>query len=271
MSSQRLQQILASQTQPVVIALSGGIDSLTLMTVAASVRRSDRTIAVHAVSAAVPQQATDRCRRLARQFDWELQEIDAGEFRSEQYVSNPVNRCYYCKSSLFDAILSSADSSMLIATGTNTDDLGDYRPGLAAASERQVWQPYVEAGVDKKLIRSIATEFGLGELSNLPAQPCLSSRIETGISIDVNDLRFVHKVETALEELLGRGDIRCRVANDGIVAQVSNDLGVFDNETKYLQVESLLKRLCGEHDRKFLKIAPYSMGSAFLHDGSVSA
>jgi len=264
-SALSLQQILSAQELPLYIALSGGIDSLTLMTIAATVRRAP-TIAVHAVSAAVPSQATERCRRLAAQFDWQLQEINAGEFESAQYVSNPVNRCYYCKSSLFDTILSAVGESAVIATGTNTDDLGDYRPGLKAAAERRIWQPYVEAGVDKDAIRALALEYGLGNLSRLPAQPCLSSRIETGITINVDDLRFVHAVETALEELLGPGDMRCRVVSAGVVAQLPNSSGVFDSDKKYQMVESLVKNICTQHSRQFIKIEPYAMGSAFLHN-----
>ena len=268
MKLQSLQQILQLQTQPLYIALSGGIDSLTLMTVAAKARTAP-TIAVHAVSAAVPLAATERCRGLAKKFGWQLEEIDAGEFNHEQYVANPVNRCYYCKSSLFDAILAriedKAAGQVLIATGTNTDDLGDYRPGLKAAAERQVWQPYVEAGIDKNAIRAIAVEAGLGDLSRLPAQPCLSSRIETGITINVDDLRFVHKVESALEKLLGPGDIRCRVVSEGVVAQVPDDSGVFTDDKKYQLVENLVKEICADNNRQLVRVAPYSMGSAFLH------
>jgi len=99
----KLEQLLAAKADDLYIALSGGIDSITLMRVAAEVR-SAPTVAVHAVSAAVPSEATERCRELSSLHSWQLVELDAGEFNNNHYIANPVNRCYYCKSSLFDSI-----------------------------------------------------------------------------------------------------------------------------------------------------------------------
>lgn len=268
MSLEKLERILSLQTDDLHIALSGGIDSITLMTVAAKVRTAP-TIAVHAISAAVPGDATNRCRELAAQYNWQLLELDAGEFNNKQYVANPVNRCYYCKSSLFDSILSRLDGNGCIATGTNVDDLGDYRPGLNAAGERGVWQPYVEAGVDKSAIRQIALQYGLGELSRLPAQPCLSSRVETGISINTDDLGFVYKMEKALSAHLGAGDIRCRIVADGIVVQLPSDSQVFTSKPIHQSTEELIYKICSEKQRTFLRIEPYKMGSAFVHGENV--
>lgn len=263
-----LQEVLKAEQKPVYIALSGGIDSLTLMTIAAKVRTAP-TIAMHAVSAAVPIEATQRCRELAGKYHWTLKELNAGEFNSEQYIQNPVNRCYYCKSSLFESIVAEVGLGCLIATGTNTDDLGDYRPGLKAARERDVWQPYVEAGISKNMIRELALESGLGALAQLPAQPCLSSRIETGISINVIDLRFVHQVETELSRYLGADDIRCRIVNDGVVAQLPADSQAFGDHKVYDTVVELVGNLCTDNNRKFLRVEPYRMGSAFLRNAEV--
>ena len=271
-SLERLEEILSEQTNELFIALSGGIDSITLMSVAAKVR-SAPTVAVHAVSAAVPSDATVRCRELAAKYNWQLLELDAGEFSNKQYLANPVNRCYYCKSSLFDSITSHLGSNSCIATGTNRDDLGDYRPGLNAAGERGVWQPFVEAGVGKNEIRKIAVQYGLGELSQLPAQPCLSSRIETGININTDDLGFVYQMEKALTTHLGAGDIRCRIVSGGVVVQLPADSCVFTNKSDRQSTETLIERICSEKQRKFLKIEPYKMGSAFVHkekDGVVT-
>lgn len=259
-----LEKLLTQRMDDLYIAVSGGIDSITLMRVAAAVR-STPTIAVHAVSAAVPSEATDRCRQLASTYGWHLLQFDAGEFSDHYYVSNPVNRCYYCKSRLFDSIISQLDTDYCIATGTNTDDLGDYRPGLEAAGERNVWQPYVEAGIDKNGIRDLALQYGLGELSQLPAQPCLSSRIETGIKINTDDLGFVHRMERKLVEQLGEGDIRCRIVSDGVVIQLSRDCGVFESAARLKSITELARQFCKNSSRRFLKIEPYKMGSAFLH------
>lgn len=263
MNKEALENILARRQGELYIALSGGVDSLTLMRVAAAVR-SLPTIAIHAVSAAVPAQATTRCRDLAAQYNWQLIQIDAGEFNDARYVSNPVDRCYYCKSSLFDSIVARLEGDFSIATGTNTDDLGDYRPGLKAAGERNVWQPYVEAGIDKSTIRKLALQFGLGELSQLPAQPCLSSRIETGIKINADDLGFVHRMERQLTGIIGNGDIRCRIVSEGVVVQLPADCSVFKSDTDRRQLETQLEKLCQDSARHLVRIEPYRMGSAFL-------
>lgn len=272
---QRLCELLSAKKGVLKIALSGGIDSITLMTVAARVR-TEPTIALHAVSAAVPDEATVRCRELASRYGWPLDEIDAHEFDNAHYIANPVNRCYYCKSSLFDRIMEtthnnliSSDQHYTIATGTNTDDLGDYRPGLIAARERDVWQPYVAASIDKKTIRLIAQQEGLGKLSELPAQPCLSSRVETGIAINVKDLGFIHRVETSVTRLTQAGDIRCRITQSGVTVQLPADNEIFQNNQANLQAEELVWQLCREEDRIFNGFEPYRMGSAFLKNTGV--
>lgn len=259
----KLEKILCQRTDDLYIALSGGIDSITLMRVAAEIRTAP-TFAMHAVSAAVPAEATNRCRELASLYNWRLVQIDAGEFNDSQYVTNPVNRCYYCKSRLFDSIKMQLEGDYCIATGTNTEDLGDYRPGLKAAGERGVWQPYVEAGMDKQGIRNLALQYGLGVLSQLPAQPCLSSRIETGITIDTADLGFVHRLERKLAEKLGDGDIRCRIVSEGVVVQLPADCVVFKSVVQRQSIEELISTYCKKSARQLIRIEPYRMGSAFL-------
>ncbi len=269
-SREVLEKILCQRTDDLYIALSGGIDSITLMRVAAEIRTAP-TVAMHAVSAAVPAEATNRCRELALRYNWRLVQIDAGEFNDRQYVSNPVNRCYYCKSRLFDSIKAQLEGDYCIATGTNTDDLGDYRPGLKAAGERDVWQPYVEAGIDKQAIRDLALQYDLGVLSQMPAQPCLSSRIETGIKIDTDDLAFVHRLERKLAEQLGDGDIRCRILSGGVVVQLPADSVVFNSVVQRQSIEKLISTYCKKSAHRLIKIEPYKMGSAFLRAASVEA
>lgn len=263
-AQQRLESLLRTRDGTLYIALSGGIDSITLMTVAARVR-SAPTIAVHAVSEAVPAEATARCRELAAQRGWHLRVLNAGEFSDQRYIDNPVNRCYYCKTNLFSRITDQIEvQSATIATGTNLDDLGDYRPGLIAASENAVWQPFAEAGVDKATIRQIARSENLAELSELPAQPCLSSRVETGIAINGADLLFAHRIERRLASEIGDGDIRCRITADGIVAQLPADTPAFVDPQQMARLESLLRELCQKDNRQLDRIEPYRMGSAFL-------
>ena len=173
------------------IAVSGGVDSLTL---AAHAGRRMRITAAHAVSPAVPAEATARVKAMAAKEGWPLRIIDAREFSDPRYLGNPLNRCYFCKTNLYRRIAEALPGT--IASGANTDDLGDFRPGLAAAEEHGVVHPYVEAGVSKAQLRALAASLGLGEVASLPAQPCLASRVETGIPIDAGDLRFIDRVET---------------------------------------------------------------------------
>jgi len=144
------------------LALSGGVDSMTLAVFTARRLGSGRVTMMHAVSAAVPEEATARVKAWAVRESWRLQLIDAGEFADENYRANPVNRCFFCKGHLYGTIAQRTTGTIL--SGTNTDDLGEYRPGLEAAREKSVRHPFVEAGMDKRAVRSLARSLGLGDL-----------------------------------------------------------------------------------------------------------
>jgi uncharacterized protein len=261
----KLCSLLRERQGALYVALSGGIDSITLMRIAAQVR-SAPTVAVHAVSAAVPDDATERCRALAAKYQWQLREIDAREFDDPDYLRNPHNRCYYCKRSLFRAMAVCIEvaGTATLATGTNTDDLGDYRPGLQAAAEQQVWQPYVEAQVDKHTLRDMAREQGLGELAELPAAPCLSSRVETGIAIDAGDLKLIHQVEKLVTGLTGPGDIRCRIMQRGVIVQLPADSLIFVDQRVKTEASSRIGALCAQAGKPFVDFEEYVRGSAFI-------
>jgi pyridinium-3,5-biscarboxylic acid mononucleotide sulfurtransferase len=247
----RLELVLARFPR-LAVAVSGGVDSLTLATIAA--RMVPDFVAVHAVSPAVPERASDRVRKMARQQDWRLIEIGAGEFADADYLSNPINRCYFCKSNLYKRIREVTDRP--IAAGTNLDDLRDFRPGLTAASESHVVHPFVEAEIDKKALREIADRAGLGNVASLPAQPCLSSRVETGIPISERDLDFIDRVERLAEAALGQVTLRCRITKSGV--RIETEVGVPPP-----LVENI-RELCGAENRPFLGIAAYRQGSAFV-------
>ncbi len=240
----------------IAIALSGGVDSMTLAHVAH--RSGARAAMFHAVSPAVPPHATARVREHAAAEGWDLQVVGAGEFDDPDYMANPVNRCYFCKSNLYARLR--AATGAVICSGTNTDDLGDFRPGLAAASEQGVRHPFVEAGIDKASIRAMARELELPELADLPAQPCLSSRVETGLAIDPEALALVDRVERRLTSLLGPGDIRCRVTRQGLRIELPPEsiaaLHPADRSSIEAEVVAAGHRLAG--------VRPYVKGSAFL-------
>ncbi len=240
------------------VAVSGGIDSMILAFVAHRFSRT-RAVMLHAISPAVPQSATARVERYAASEGWQMKWIDAGEFADANYRQNPVNRCYYCKSNLYDRIREAVTSP--IASGTNVDDLGDFRPGLKAASERNVIHPYVESGFDKAAIYRLARHHALSDLAELPAQPCLASRVETGIAIDPNDLAFIEMMEIHASSLTSRlTDIRCRTTSAGVVIEVGSS---FPNERRQALTDSSAD-LCAKHGRVFVGVRDYRRGSAFI-------
>jgi uncharacterized protein len=239
----------------IAIAVSGGGDSMTLAHVAA---QTVDAVMVHAVSPAVPADATARVKRHAERHGWSLVVTDAGEFADGRYVANPVDRCYFCKSNLYARIADHTERT--IASGANLDDLGDYRPGLVAARERRVVHPLVEAGIDKSGVRAIAATLGLGDLAELPAQPCLASRIETGIAIDAADLVFVNHVEDLIRAIApDLADIRCRITRRGVVVEADEP-----PSERLDAIERLAAVATREAGRVFAGVAPYRKGSAFI-------
>ena len=242
------------------IAVSGGVDSTTLAGLAHRVLGRRATM-MHAVSPAVPPEATRRVRDLAAGEGWQLQVLDAGEFADPRYRANPADRCFYCKTNLYAGIAAATRAQIL--SGTNRDDLSDWRPGLKAAAEHGVRHPYVEAGIDKQGVRALARALGLGAVAELPASPCLSSRVETGIAIDPAELALVHAVETLLAERLGATTtLRCRIRRGGLSVEL--DPAVLDAlcDDARAGIATAIAALPGG-DRP-LAFAPYRMGSAFL-------
>lgn len=246
---------------PLAVAVSGGVDSMTL---AAAAHRALGTGAsmFHAVSPAVPAEATARVRAMAARHDWTLSVIDAGEFADPDYRRNPVNRCFFCKNNLYGRI--AAETALTIASGTNLDDLGDFRPGLEAATHYGVRHPFVEAGIDKQAIRAIARHFGLDDVAELPAAPCLSSRIETGIAIDAGDLAFVHEVERTVQRAIEPRTVRCRVRRSGVVVEL--------DEGSLARLPARLRHtvdaLARAQGRGPIAFTAYVQGSAFLRPAS---
>jgi pyridinium-3,5-biscarboxylic acid mononucleotide sulfurtransferase len=232
------------------IAVSGGVDSMTLAH--AAHRRLPDVLMVHAASPAVPAQATARVRAHAARAGWRLLVTGAGEFDDPRYRANPVDRCYFCKTNLYARIAAVTD--MPIASGANLDDLSDYRPGLTAAAEHGVVHPFVVAEMKKDAVRALARAWGLDDLAELPGQPCLSSRVETGIAVRAEDLGFIDRMERLLAPALPAGtDLRCRITRAGVVIEAGPGVD-----------EAAARGLCLAEGRAFLGVRPYRRGSAFL-------
>jgi uncharacterized protein len=223
------------------IAVSGGVDSMTLAHVARRFARA-RTTMYHAGGPAVPATARARVDAHARAHGWPLVVLDAGEQRDERYRANPLDRCYYCKTNLYD--------------------LADFRPGLQAAAEHGVVHPYVEAGLDKAAVYALAAALELRDLERLPAQPCLASRVETGIAIEHADLTFIDEVETMLAGELGaEATVRCRVTHRGVVVELADAV----DRRRVERVRAMVSEACARAARVFAGVRPYRRGAAFLH------
>ena len=259
-----LEALLAAigQTGAVGVALSGGVDSMTLAAAAHAVLGHSATM-YHAQSPAVPSEATARVAAMAAARGWRLEMFDAGEFGRAEDLANPIDRCFHCKTSLYGAIR--ARTAAHLVSGTNLDDLGEYRPGLRAADEHAVRHPYVEVGANKQMVRAMARVLGLGDVAELPAAPCLASRIETGIGIDPAMLALVHASERLVGAAVAARTVRCRVRSAGVVLE----LDAATLEGIALQRRDELAAVVGEIFAdaglaRSVSFAPYRNGSAFV-------
>ncbi|MGZ6124519.1 MAG: ATP-dependent sacrificial sulfur transferase LarE [Myxococcales bacterium] len=200
-----------------LVAYSGGVDSALLLALAREAL-GERAVAFTALSPAVPPDELEGARAVARQLGARHVEKPSAELLDPRYASNPVNRCYFCKTELYTLAWTQARELGLAAvvSGTNADELADYRPGLQAASEHEVVQPLAEAGLTKSEIRALSRELGLPTWDK-PQQPCLSSRIPYGTEVTPERLAQLAQSEMALRAL---GLREFRVRYHGEIARI---------------------------------------------------
>ncbi len=200
-----------------VVAFSGGVDSTLLLSLAREAL-GDRCVALTAVSPSLPAREREEARELARDLGARHLWLESAELDRPGFADNPTNRCYFCKSELFDLCFDTADRLTLPAVvyGATADDLGDHRPGMGAARERGARAPLLEADLGKDEIRALSRHRGL-RTWNKPAMACLSSRFPYGTSIDAERLEQVEKAEDALH---AEGFRNLRVRYHGEVARV---------------------------------------------------
>jgi uncharacterized protein len=186
---------LLLENAPLVIAYSGGVDSAYLLAVAHRTL-GDRMLGVIADSPSLPRQSLADALDLAQKIGVPVEVIRTDEMQDENYVSNPMNRCYYCKSELFEKLntLAVQRKYKAIAYGENADDMKQVRPGRQAATEFSILAPLRDAGMTKAEIREESRAIGL-PTADAPAQPCLSSRIPHGTPVTTIALSMIERGE----------------------------------------------------------------------------
>lgn len=186
----------------VLTAFSGGVDSTLVAAVARRVLGREQAPAVIGDSPSLPRSELAQARSIAAALDLELTVIAPGEQDDPGYQRNAGDRCYFCKTHLYDHLHAYAAEHgyPVIFNGTNTDDLGDHRPGLRAADEARVVSPLVEAGMGKDAVRELARRLGLPNWDK-PAAACLASRIPYGTEVTVERLAQVERAEASLHAL----------------------------------------------------------------------
>jgi uncharacterized protein len=200
-----------------VVAFSGGVDSSLVAAVAARAL-GPRALAVTAVSPAVAAGEVDGARRVAAAVGIEHETIATDELAREGYRRNGRDRCYFCKTELYDTLAEVAERRGYgaLLSGANADDAGDWRPGLRAAAEHGVRHPLLDAGMGKAAVRALARQLGVPSAEK-PATPCLASRIPYGTAVDPDTLARIDRAERAVRAL---GFPVLRVRHHGILGRV---------------------------------------------------
>ncbi|MFI5316106.1 MAG: ATP-dependent sacrificial sulfur transferase LarE [Myxococcota bacterium] len=210
-----LARLAASES--VVVAYSGGVDSAYLAW-AAHRALGARALAVTAVSPSYPRSHREMAAQVARAIGFRHEWIDSHEHERSEYARNAPDRCYFCKSELFELLekLRAERGFSAVAYGINRDDTGDFRPGHRAAEEHRVLSPLLDAGLGKLEIRALSAAAGL-ETAELPASACLSSRVPYGMEVTPEKLAQIDRAEDALRAL---GYRQLRVRHHGDLARV---------------------------------------------------
>lgn len=227
--------------ESVAVAFSGGVDSAFLLKAAADILGTDKVIAVTAVSSLFPKREQREAEEFCMKYGIKQIKVDHNEFEIKGFEHNPPDRCYLCKRHLFQQIISAAEDNNIkhVADGSNMDDNGDYRPGMAAARELNIKSPLQYAGLYKEDIRELSRELGLSTW-NKPPLACLASRFAYGETISGEKLAMVDKAEQLLSDM-GFRQLRVRIHGQekGLTARIE----IMPEEFPRLMEEDNRKRI----------------------------
>ena len=227
-----------------LVAFSGGVDSTLVLALAHDVL-GEKALAVTAQSASMPDREMKACHQLAKEIGVKHLVVKTEEMSNPNYRANPANRCYHCKTELYSSLkkVAQQENILNILNGTNTDDLGDYRPGLDSAREQGVRSPLVEAEFNKQEVRELSRKMELS-VWDKPAMACLSSRIPYGQPVTPEKLAMIEQAE---DLLLSLGFTQVRVRHLGTLARIEldkNEMPRYQNDKSVQKaVEEKLKAL----------------------------
>lgn len=232
---ERLREQL-KRSPSIIIAYSGGVDSAYLAYIAYH-ELKQKMLAVIAVSSSLAQREKQRAVQFLNDYSIPHRIVHTNELNDPDYAKNDENRCYHCKSSLFQACnkIKEELAWTYIAYGFNMDDGNDFRPGQKAADQHQVLRPLFDAGMTKQDIRQRSQELGLKEPYRA-AQPCLASRLIYGVPVTDKNLRTVESMEECLYQL---GFQECRARYDGITIRIEVPTDQIENIVQKMSREKL--------------------------------
>ena len=209
-----IEQWFKRHNQKVIVAFSGGVDSCLVTFLSNKFLGKENTLAVISASPSLKQTDLDIAKKFCLENDINLDIIKTNEIEDPDYYTNPVNRCYFCKTNLYNElnIIAKRFPGTAILNGQNFEDFGDYRPGIKAANEFNVFTPLADCNFSKNDIREAAELFNLPTWDK-PASPCLSSRIPYGEEVTIQKLRQIEEAENYLNDL-GFNEARVRHYNN---------------------------------------------------------
>jgi pyridinium-3,5-biscarboxylic acid mononucleotide sulfurtransferase len=229
-----------------VVAFSGGVDSATVLALAARALGPSNTSAVTAVSPSLPSGELEAAREVARSIGVEHRIVATQELDREAYARNDAMRCFHCKTELYATLAkiggSEENRDRVVLSGANADDLGDFRPGLLAAEGFGVRSPLLDEGIGKEATRAVARRLGLS-VAGKPALACLSSRVAFGERITPGLLARIDRAEQIVR---GLGFRQVRVRHLGARASIevaSEDVGRLEAHPRWMEIATRLHQL----------------------------